>query len=176
MKDIHLYLMNHKLLTYTIIAMIVVFFILISFSKNYRLLVQKLIYKAEIGKLAKSRMYNVIIKLEKSNLDDRMVLVLAELMQRIPILPLIIPKRLLIPILQRSVQRIFNQIKKLLDANSYKKINEFTNVDRDEVIKTVLGSDKDILVEEITKRVEETVKVDLDELSKNLISLIKRKG
>lgn len=174
MKNIHLYLMNHTLLTYTIIILIVFFFIFLSLSKNYRLLVQKLIYKAEIGKLAKSRMYNAVVRFEDSDLDERMVLVLAELLQRIPVLPLIMPKRILIPLLQRSVQRIFNQIKKLLDANSVKKISEVTE-EKQKIVESVFGNEREVLIKEVTDRVEKSIKGDLSELTETLVKLIKGK-
>lgn len=164
MKNFHLYLLNHTNLAYVAMIVVILVFILISMSKNYRLLVQKLIYKAEVGKLAKNRMYDAVVRLEQSDLDDRMILVLAELLQQIPVLPLIIPKRILIPLLQRSVQRIFNQIKKLLDANAGKE---------ELVIQNAIDiTQKEELIKEITKRVENTLKGDLEDVAKQLADVI----
>ena len=164
MKNFHLYLLNHTNLAYVAMIVVILVFILISMSKNYRLLVQKLIYKAEVGKLAKNRMYDAVVRLEQSELDDRMILVLAELLQQIPVLPLIIPKRILVPLLQRSVQRIFNQIKKLLDANAGKE---------ELVIQNAIDiTQKEELIKEITKRVENTLKGDLEDVTRQLVEVI----
>ena len=171
MKNFHLYLLNHTNLAYLAMVVVILVFILISMSKNYRLLVQKLIYKAEIGKLAKNKMYDAVVRLEQSELDDRMILVLAELMQQIPVLPLIIPKRILIPLLQRSVQRIFNQIKKLLDANTGK--DDCNKCREESVIQNAIDiTQKEELIKEITKRVENTLKGDLEDITRQLVEVI----
>ena len=171
MKNFHLYLLNHTNLAYVAMIVVILVFILISMSKNYRLLVQKLIYKAEIGKLAKNKMYDAVVRLEQSELDDRMILVLAELMQQIPVLPLIIPKRILIPLLQRSVQRIFNQIKKLLDANTGK--GDCNKCKEELVIQSAIDiTQKEELIKEITKRVENTLKGDLEDITRQLVEVI----
>lgn len=171
MKNFHLYLLNHTNLAYLAMVVVILVFILISMSKNYRLLVQKLIYKAEIGKLAKNKMYDAVVRLEQSELDDRMILVLAELLQQIPILPLIIPKRILIPLLQRSVQRIFNQIKKLLDANTGKY--DYSKRKEELVIQNAIDiTQKEELIKEITKRVENTLKGDLEDITRQLVEVI----
>lgn len=171
MKNFHLYLLNHTNLAYLAMVVVILVFILISMSKNYRLLVQKLIYKAEIGKLAKNKMYDAVVRLEQSELDDRMILVLAELMQQIPVLPLIIPKRILIPLLQRSVQRIFNQIKKLLDANTGK--DDCNKCKEELVIQSAIDiTQKEELIKEITKRVENALKGDLEDITRQLVEVI----
>ena len=160
---------NHPNLVFFFISIILLFIIIMAVNKNYRLLVQKLIYKAEIGTLVKNKMYNTVVKIESSDVDDRMILVLAELMQSIPVLPLIIPKRILIPLLQRSVQRIFNQIKKLLHTqevikeNSNEELNEFK----------LSSEDKEEIIKETTKRIEASLKIDMDKFAKDIANIIK---
>lgn len=175
MKSILFYPINHINLTYTIIFLIILFLIIISFSKNYRLLVQKLIYKAEIGTLTKNRMYDAVVRLEKSDLDDRMILVISELMQQIPVLPLILPKKVLIVILQRSVQRIFNQVKKLLDAN--RKQEEVNGELIKDIYSALSDKEKEVIITEVVKRVESPIKEDLKKMADDITKLIiSRKG
>ena len=175
MKNILLYPINHINFTYTVIFLIILFLIIISFSKNYRLLVQKLIYKAEIGTLTKNRMYDAVVRLEKSDLDDRMILVISELMQQIPLLPLILPKRILIVLLQRSVQRIFNQVKKLLDANA--KIEEVNGEPIKDIYSALSDKEKEVIIKEVIKRVESPIKEDLKKMADDITKLIiSRKG
>lgn len=175
MKNILFYPINHINLTYTIIFLIILFLIIINFSKNYRLLVQKLIYKAEIGTLTKNRMYDAVVRLEKSDLDDRMILVISELMQQIPLLPLILPKRILIVLLQRSVQRIFNQVKKLLDAN--RKQEEVNGEPIKDIYSALSDKEKEVIIKEVIKRVESPIKEDLKKMADDITKLIiSRKG
>lgn len=175
MKNILFYPINHINFTYTIIFLIILFLIIIAFSKNYRLLVQKLIYKAEIGTLTKNRMYDAVVRLEKSDLDDRMILVISELMQQIPLLPLILPKKVLIVLLQRSVQRIFNQVKKLLDAN--RKQEEVNSELIKDIYSALSDKEKEVIITEVVKRVESPIKEDLKKMADDITKLIiSRKG
>lgn len=175
MKNILFYPINHINFAYTVIFLIILFLIIISFSKNYRLLVQKLIYKAEVGTLTKNRMYDAVVRLEKSDLDDRMILVISELMQQIPLLPLILPKRILIVLLQRSVQRIFNQVKKLLDAN--RKQEEVNGELIKDIYSALSDKEKEVIITEVVKRVESPIKEDLKKMADDITKLIiSRKG
>lgn len=71
----------------------------------------KFITKAEYGKLSKDALYDIVSKIHRSDLDERMVLVMAETIRSIPILGIafkILPKAIVVAWLNRQVQGIFN--------------------------------------------------------------------
>ena len=104
-----------------------------------------------------------------------MILVISELMQQIPLLPLILPKRILIVLLQRSVQRIFNQVKKLLDAN--RKQEEVNSELIKDIYSALSDKEKEVIITEVVKRVESPIKEDLKKMADDITKLIiSRKG
>lgn len=71
----------------------------------------KFITKAEYGKLSKDALYDIVSKIHRSDLDERMVLVMAETIRSIPILGIafkILPKAIVVTWLNKQVQGIFN--------------------------------------------------------------------
>lgn len=71
----------------------------------------KFITKAEYGKLSKDALYDIVSKIHRSDLDERMVLVMAETIRSIPILGIafkILPKPIVVAWLNKQVQGIFN--------------------------------------------------------------------
>lgn len=71
----------------------------------------KFITKAEYGKLSKDALYDIVSKIHRSDLDERMVLVIAEAIRSIPILGIafkILPKPIVVAWLNKQVQGIFN--------------------------------------------------------------------
>lgn len=71
----------------------------------------KFITKAEYGKLSKDALYEIVTKIHRSDLDERMVLVMAEAIRSIPILGIafkILPKPIVVTWLNKQVQGIFN--------------------------------------------------------------------
>jgi hypothetical protein len=71
----------------------------------------KFITKAEYGKLSKDALYDIVTKIHRSDLDERMVLVMAETIRSIPILGIafkFLPKPIVVTWLNKQVQGIFN--------------------------------------------------------------------
>lgn len=71
----------------------------------------KFITKAEYGKLSKDALYEIVSKIHRSDLDERMVLVMAEAIRSIPILGIafkVLPKAIVVTWLNKQVQGIFN--------------------------------------------------------------------
>ena len=71
----------------------------------------KFITKAEYGKLSKDALYDIVTKIHRSDLDERMVLVMAETIRSIPILGIalkLLPKPIFVTWLNKQVQGIFN--------------------------------------------------------------------
>nr|DAP68607.1 MAG TPA: hypothetical protein [Caudoviricetes sp.] len=71
----------------------------------------KFITKAEYGKLSKDALYDIVTKIHRSDLDERMVLVMAETIRSIPILGIafkFLPKPFVVIWLNKQVQGIFN--------------------------------------------------------------------
>lgn len=71
----------------------------------------KFITKAEYGKLSKDALYDIVTKIHRSDLDERMVLVMAETIRSIPILGIafkFLPKPFVVTWLNKQVQGIFN--------------------------------------------------------------------
>lgn len=105
--------------TYIFIGIILLMIIIFAINKRFRLLVQKLIYKAEIGELVKSSLYTVVESANHSNWDEKMVLVIAELLVQIPVIRFL-PKSFIVKFLNKRVQNIFNSVRKLLHAQKEK--------------------------------------------------------
>ena len=79
--------------------------------------------KAQYSKLGRNALVETISKFRKGTMDERMVLVLANIIERIPIINLvyvILPKSLFINILYNQEQAIFDMIEKpLKSGNTY---------------------------------------------------------
>lgn len=96
-----------------VIILIVVLFTVLLLNHKFRLYVQEQILKSEKGELIKGRIYKSIKYLEDSDVDDKMIVVIAELIHSIPLLS-IIPELIVVNFLRWYVQKIFDQVKDLL--------------------------------------------------------------
>lgn len=97
---------------YILLILFIVFFIWMNKAKG-RLgeRIIKFITKAEYGKLSKDALYGIVTKIHRSDLDERMVLVMAETIRSIPILGIafkLLPKPIFVTWLNKQVQGIFN--------------------------------------------------------------------
>lgn len=84
-------------------------------NTKFRRAVYVFISKAEVANITKDTLFETIDKIQDSDLDDRMVYVIAEIIRSFPLLSLI-PKIILVKFLNFYVQKAFNGIKILLDT------------------------------------------------------------
>ena len=103
------------ILNIILIAIIAILIIGMIINKKMRLAVQKYILKAELNSFTKKATLDMVEKVQRSDLDERMVIVIAATINKFPYLN-IIPKKLLIDLLKKFVQNIFDQVKDLLKA------------------------------------------------------------
>ena len=96
-----------------VIFLVLALIIVLSLNHRFRLYVQEQILKSEKGELLRGRIYKSIKDLEDSDVDDRMIAVIAQIIHSLPILS-IIPELLVVSILRWYVQKIFDQVKDLL--------------------------------------------------------------
>lgn len=96
-----------------VIFLVLVLIFVLSLNHKFRLYVQEQILKSEKGELIKGRIYKSIKDLEDSDVDDRMILVIAQIIHSLPILS-IIPELLVVSVLRWYVQKIFDQVRDLL--------------------------------------------------------------
>ena len=84
-------------------------------NAKFRRAVYVFISKAEVTNITKDTLFETIDKIQDSDLDERMVYVIAEIIRSFPLLSLI-PKVILVKFLNFYVQKAFNGIKVLLDT------------------------------------------------------------
>lgn len=96
-----------------VIFLVLVLIFVLSLNHKFRLYVQEQILKSEKGELLRGRIYKSIKDLEDSDVDDRMIAVIAQIIHSLPILS-IIPELLVVSVLRWYVQKIFDQVKDLL--------------------------------------------------------------
>lgn len=84
-------------------------------NTKFRRAVYVFISKAEVANITKDTLFETIDKIQDSDLDERMVYVIAEIIRSFPLLSLI-PKIILVKFLNFYVQKAFNGIKILLDT------------------------------------------------------------
>lgn len=96
-----------------VIFLVLVLIFVLLLNHRFRLYVQDQILKSEKGELIKGRIYKSIKDLEDSDVDDRMILVIAQIIHSLPILS-IIPELLVVSVLRWYVQKIFDQVRDLL--------------------------------------------------------------
>lgn len=97
----------------TVIILVLALIIVLSLNHRFRLYVQEQILKSEKGELLRGRIYKSIKDLEDSDVDDRMIAVIAQIIHSLPVLS-IIPELFVVSILRWYVQKIFDQVKDLL--------------------------------------------------------------
>ena len=111
---------NMKYLLLMIFIMSLIIF-LVKFRTKFKSSVITMITKARYGKISKEALGNIINKIQKSDLDDRMVLVMAEIIHTIPfinMLYILIPKPVFVKFLNSAVQNIFNSIEVSLKGDT----------------------------------------------------------
>ena len=96
-----------------IVILIVLFFL----NRSFRNMVYNLMAKAEENQLSYEVLHTTVDKIHRSDLDDRMVLVIASVLNSFPILSLI-PKPIIVSFLNNYVQSSFDRVKSLLHAKS----------------------------------------------------------
>lgn len=82
----------------------------------------RFITQAEYGKLSKAALADTIEKIQRSDLDDRMVLVMAEAIKSLPVLNVmfaLVPRPLFVAWLNNRVQDVFEVIKGTLRGQEY---------------------------------------------------------
>ena len=117
MKILLHYVNNYSI--YIIPAIIILGAIYSAFSKSARKAVYKYIADAESSKTPRKAVYNIMDKIQRSDLDERMVEVIATILCNVPLLR-IIPRPIIVNVLNNYVQKSFNNVKVLLDANKGK--------------------------------------------------------
>ena len=102
------FLMRNQI--WIIIILLVAVIIYLIFNSKFRAKVYNLIAQAEVGNISRESLIKTIDKVQEGDLDDRMVLVMASIVQLVPVLN-IIPKSILVPFLNKYVQKAFDRIK-----------------------------------------------------------------
>ena len=131
----------------TVIAILVLVIIAIKFNGRVRKLAYTYIPEAENGTITrhfKKGVKDYITRLQDSDLDERMVDVIAVLLQQIPILR-IIPFSTATKYLNSLVQKAFNNIKKSLDVsiNDIPRNSRISKSDLDDFLKESIDSASD---------------------------------
>lgn len=106
--------MLHNPYTITLIVILGLLFLWVINTK-FRRAVYVFISKAEIANISKDTLFETVDKIQNSDLDDRMVYVIVEIIRSFPLLSLI-PRFILVKFLNFYVQKAFNGIKILLDT------------------------------------------------------------
>ena len=86
-----------------VIVLLIVTIIVLVFNSKFRAKVYNLIAQAEIGALSKESLVKSIDKIQRGDLDERMVLVMASIIQLVPVLNLV-PTGILTHILHLRMQ------------------------------------------------------------------------
>ncbi len=131
---------------------------------NKKLLAQtiKIISAAESRVLIHDEIIPLIEKIRKSDMDERMVEVIATLMHSVPFIKLI-PKSIAVKILNNYVQKAFDLVESALDATSCKNTEEDKKIISDAI--DTLKSEVEIPTSEVSDKLEKSLN---DILSKAL--------
>lgn len=163
------FLMKNQI--WIIIILLVAVIIYLIFNSKFRAKVYNLIAQAEVGNISRESLIKTIDKVQEGDLDDRMVLVMASIVQLVPVLN-IIPKSILVPFLNKYVQKAFDRIKlalKTVPKNATVAVQ--IDVQAENISNTIVSKLDDF---ESNKEIEETNYVDnnnyisKDELSNRL--------
>lgn len=109
------FIATHKLVI--IIPILLVILAVIILGIVFRKKIYKYMADAEAGAITAKSLSISISKLQDSDLDERMVLVIAKIITSFPILKLL-PQKWVVSFLNTLVQRMFNSVKALLDAKA----------------------------------------------------------
>ena len=167
-----------------VIVLLIVTIIVLVFNSKFRAKVYNLIAQAEIGALSKESLVKTIDKVQQGDLDERMVLVMASIIQLVPVLNLI-PKSILTPFLNKYVQKAFNRIKLALKTTPKNAMSDLEVSLKSEVVSSAIVSklndtfepkeETHIPKEEIATRLDEIfervkiAKIQKDHIKKELL-------
>ena len=169
----------------TLVVILAIILLIILFNNKLRRLAAKYIPLAEDGTLVKTfktSTLNFVNKVQDSDMDDRLVEVIAAIIQAIPFLR-IIPNAVLTKFLRGVVQSTFNVIKPALDVNKgsltlVSNTNDITTHGAkitDEEISQFLGETFDSVADQLFKITNSKLDLVQDEISKlNLNKEIKK--
>ena len=122
-----------------VIVLLIVTIIVLVFNSKFRAKVYNLIAQAEIGVLSKESLAKAIDKVQQGDLDERMVLVMASIIQLVPVLNLV-PSGILTPILNKYTQKAFNRIKLALKTTPKNTISDLEVSLKSEVVSSAIVS------------------------------------
>lgn len=105
----------HNPFVVTLLIIIISLLALWVINIKFRRAVYVFISKAEVATISKDTLFETVDKIQNSDLDERMVFVIVEIIRSFPILSLI-PRFVLVKFLNFYVQKAFNGIKILLDT------------------------------------------------------------
>ena len=167
-----------------VIVLLIVTIIVLVFNSKFRAKVYNLIAQAEIGALSKESLVKSIDKIQRGDLDERMVLVMASIIQLVPVLNLV-PTGILTPILNKYTQKAFNRIKLALKTTPKNAMSDLEVSLKSEVVSSAIVSklndtfepkeETHIPKEEIATRLDEIfervriAKIQKDHIKKELL-------
>ena len=167
-----------------VIVLLIVTIIVLVFNSKFRAKVYTLIAKAEVGDISKESLAKAIDKVQEGDLDERMVLVMASIIQLVPVLNLV-PTGILTPILNKYTQKAFNRIKLALKTTPKNAIVDLEVSLKSEVVSSAIVSklndtfkpkeETHIPKEEIATRLDEIfervkiAKIQKDHIKKELL-------
>lgn len=160
----------------TLVVILAIILLIILFNNKLRRLAAKYIPLAEDGTLVKTfktSTLNFVNKVQDSDMDDRLVEVIAAIIQAVPFLRLI-PNVVLTKFLRGVVQSTFNVIKPALDVNKgslelVSNTNDITTHGAkitDEEISQFLGETFDSVADQLFKITNSKLDLVQDEISK----------
>ena len=160
----------------TLIVVLAIILLIVLFNNKLRRLAARYIPLAEDGALVKTfktSTLNFVNKVQDSDMDDRLVEVIAAIIQAIPFLR-IIPNVILTKFLRGIVQSTFNVIKPALDVNKgnltlVSNTNDITTHGAkitDEEISQFLGETFDSVADQLFKITNSKLDLVQDEISK----------
>lgn len=181
---LNFYQMLMKNQIWLVIVLLIVTIIVLVFNSKFRAKVYNLIAQAEIGTLSKESLVKSIDKIQRGDLDERMVLVMASIIQLVPVLNLV-PTGILTPILNKYTQKAFNRIKLALKTTPKNTISDLEVSLKSEAVSSAIVSklndtfepkeETHIPKEEIATRLDEIfervkiAKIQKDHIKKELL-------
>ena len=153
---LNFYQMLMKNQVWLVVIILILTIIVLIFNSKFRAKVYTLIAKAEVGDISKESLAKAIDKVQAGDLDDRMVLVMASIVQLLPVLNLV-PKSILVPFLNKYTQKAFDRIKLALRA-----VPKSVNVEiKAEIVSTTVVDKADILTDNVAERLDNLNEIDM---------------
>ena len=148
------FLMKNQI--WILIILLIIIIVYLIFNSKFRAKVYNLIAQAEIGALSKESLVKSIDKIQRGDLDERMVLVMASIVQLLPVLNLV-PKSILVPFLNKYTQKAFDRIKLALRA-----VPKSVNVEiKAELVSTTVVDRVDILTDNVAERLDNLNEIEI---------------